>query len=501
MGRPTIPRICFGWLTAFALAACSAPGGPPGSEPQTASARSASEQRIGAQNHPKIVAEFGGEVQNRALRAYVDGIGRRLVAQTEQPNARWTFTVLDSPVVNAFALPGGYVYVTRGLIALANDEAELAGVIGHEIGHVVAAHSAQRQTQAGLAQIGALGVSLLGAAAGLSGQALNTVSQLGSTLGQGYVASYSRTQEFEADQLGVRYLARAGYDPRAEADFLANLQAEARLQAQIAGGGYNPNRVDFFSTHPATPERVREATAAAERQVDAAGALRNRARFLDAISGMVYGHSPDQGVVDGRRFSHAALRFNFTAPTGFRIRNTAAKVIATGPQGSGIIFDGDRSGGGAMDDYIARAWAPEIARQTRAGQLQNLRRSRIGGLDAASAVLPVQTGDGVKILRMTAIRDGGSVWRFLGVQPTGADRLGARMDQAAASFRKLTAAQARRISAQRIEIHTVAAGETPASLARLTPFRNRAVERFRVLNGLGPRAGLRPGQKVKLVRR
>ncbi|WP_340109217.1 M48 family metalloprotease [Pikeienuella sp. HZG-20] len=500
MRRPPLARSLAALLAALAVAACAAPGGPPSDAPQTVAARSAGDQRTGDQNHPKILAQFGGEVADRQLRAYVNRIGQRIAAETEQPNARWTFTVLDSAVVNAFALPGGYVYVTRGLVALANDEAELAGVIGHEIGHVTAAHSSQRQQQAGLAQLGVLGATLLGAAAGLTGDALGAVSQLGSQLGQGYVASYSRTQEFEADRLGVRYLARAGYDPKAEADFLANLQAETELQARIAGGAYNPNRVDFFATHPATAERVRVAAGAASVEAAGAEGSRNRDAFLAAIDGMVYGDSPAQGFVDGRRFSHPELRFTFTAPEGFRIQNSAAKVTIVGPQGAGIIFDGDSYAGGSMDAYIARIWAPAIARQGRVGALQNLQRTRIGGLEAASALLPVQTNQGVKVLRMTAIRDGDAVWRFLGVQPQGAARLGQEMDGAAASFAKLSAAEAARLKPKVITIHTVRAGETVEALAARTPFREQAAARFRVLNGLGPREEPRPGRKVKLVR-
>lgn len=487
-------------LAALTLIACAAPGGPAFGAPQTVAQRSASDQRAGDENHPKILAQFGGEVSDPALRAYVDGIGRRLAAQTEQPDARWTFTVLDSPVVNAFALPGGYVYVTRGLIALANDEAELAGVIGHEIGHVTAEHSSDRETRAGLAQLGVFGATLLGAVAGLSGDTVSAINQIGSQLGQGYIASYSRGQEFEADKLGVRYIAQAGYDPRAEADFLANLQAETKLQARIAGGRYNPNRVDFFATHPATAERVRQAENAAGRLRNA-DAPRGRADFLAAIDGMIYGDSPAQGFVEGNRFSHPELRFAFEAPDGFQIRNAAANVTMVGPQGAAIVFDGARYERGSMEAYISRTWAAGIAKQTGTGPLENLRSFRIAGMEAATGHLPAQTDRGVKLLRMTAIRDGDRIWRFLGVQPQGEGRLGQRMDRAAASFAKLTAAQARALKPMTLSIHTVRAGETVNSLAAGTPFADYRRQRFRVLNGLGPKDEVHAGDKVKLVRR
>lgn len=481
-----------------ALTACAPPGGPSAGAPQTVAQRSASDQRTGDQAHPQILAQFGGEVKDAALKSYVRGIGMKLAAQSEQPNAKWTFTVLDSPVVNAFALPGGYIYVTRGLIALANDEAELAGVIGHEIGHVTAEHSSQRQERAGIAQLGVLGATILGAVAGLSGQALQSVSQLGNTLGQGYVASYSRSQEFEADNLGIRYIAQTGYDPQAGSDFLANLQAETTLQSRIAGGSYNPNRVDFFASHPATAQRVGEAAQIA-RQYGVQNAPRNEQRFLAAIDGMTYGDSEEQGFVRGQSFVHPKLRFRFTVPNNFKIQNSAAAVSAAGPDGSGIIFDGDKDPGGALDAYIARVWAPSIAKNARTGQLSGLRRMTIDGLPAAFGALPVQTSNGVSVLRMTVIRKGNSLYRFMGVQPQGQNRLGQIMDSAPASFRSLSNAEARQEKAYRVQVYTVRRGDTVAKLAAKMPFDSFQQDRFRVLNGLGPREEPKAGDKVKLV--
>lgn len=481
-------------LLAALLASAPAPDGG------AAQARSAAEQRIGDETHPKILAEFGGEVSDRALRDYVEGIGRRLVAVTEEPDAKWTFTVLDSPVVNAFALPGGYVYVSRGLIALANDEAELAGVIGHEIGHVTASHGADRQETAGMAQLGLAIGTIVGAVVGIPGETLQVLGQLGAAGAQGLIASYSRDQELEADRLGVRYIARAGWDPRAQADFLASMKNETALQAAVAGQSYNPNRVDFFSTHPATAERVREAIRAAGQEAEAgARAPRNRNRFMAAIDGMIYGDSPAQGFVRGRRFVHPELRFAFEAPEGFRIQNAAANVTMAGPEGAGIVFDGDEGRGEPPDAYLARVWAPALAKQARVGRLSEVRRGRIGGLEAATATLPAETRQGVRLLRLAVIRDGDRLWRFMGVQPEGADRLGAAMDRAAASFAKLPAAEARSFKPKRIAVHEARAGDDVASLARRMAFDDRKEERFRVLNGLPPNGRVREGQRVKLV--
>ncbi|MGB0410711.1 MAG: M48 family metalloprotease [Pikeienuella sp.] len=499
--RASFTRLPLAMLAAFSLVAC-APAGGPDRAPTTVGQRSVSDQRLGDQEHPKILAQFGGEVSNRELRNYVRTLGKKLAANSEQPEGPWTFTVLDSPVVNAFALPGGYVYVTRGLVALANDEAELAGVIGHEIGHVTGAHTAQRQERAGIAQLGVLGATILGAVAGLDGQSLKAINQAGSAIGQGYVANFSRGQEFQADSLGIRYLARAGYDPLAQADFLASLQAQAELQSQIAGRQFDPNRVDFFSTHPATPQRVREAIATAKSQgvAIAEDAPRNQGRFLRVIDGMTYGDSAEQGFVRDGKFIHPKLRFAFTAPEGFRITNAAQNVVAAGEGGAGLIFDGARDPGGDLRRYIQNDWAAGIAKQTRVGRLTDLRNLRIDGLQAAQAQMPVATNQGTKLAHFTVIRRDGQLYRFLGLEPQNARGVGAALNRSARSFDSLTPGQARRYRPYSIDVYTVRRGDTVARLARKMPFDDFNEERFRVLNSLAAGEELRRGQKVKIIR-
>lgn len=488
-------------FTALSLVAC-APAGAPEGQPTTVSQRSASDQRLGDQEHPKILAQFGGEVSDAGLRRYVQDIGLQLAAQSEQPRGPWTFTVLDSPVVNAFALPGGYIYVTRGLVALANDEAELAGVIGHEIGHVTGAHTAQRQQRAGVAQLGVLGATLLGAVVGLEGQSLQALNQAGSAIGQGYVANFSRTQEFQADSLGIRYLARTGYDPLAQADFLSSLQAQSQLQSRIAGQSFDPNRVDFFSTHPATPQRVREAvTRARSEGVDVdTSAPRRQDRFFAQIDGMTYGDSAQQGFVRDGRFIHPELRFAFTTPESFRITNAAQAVMAAGPGGAGLIFDGARDPGGSLERYIQRDWAAGIAQQTRTGALSNLRSGRIDGMAAAQAEMPVATQQGTKLARFTVIRRDRTLYRFLGLEPQNARGVGAALDRSARSFEALSASEARRYRPYEIDIYTVRRGDSVARLARQMPFDDFNEDRFRVLNSLEPGQEVSAGQKVKIIR-
>ena len=494
-------------LTALALTACAppsarAPQAPVATAalPDTTPRRSPQQQKLGDENHEKIMAKYGGAYDSPRLTAYIDALGHDLVAVSEQPNEKWTFTVLDTPKVNAFALPGGYVYVTRGLVALANSEAELAGVIGHEIGHVTAGHSAMRQDRALIATGALLGAQLLGAVLGLDPNVLRAGSQIGQAVAGGFLADYSRSDELAADNLGIRYLARAGYDSFAQADFLESMGASAALDAKMAGRTYNPNATDFFASHPATGPRTRQAIEVARTSGETIpiGAPRRRAAFLQAIQGMTYGDSARQGFVRGRVFSHPELRFTYTSPQGFTILNASDAVTAKGPQNARFILDGDRNPQGDLRGYIARQWIPAIAKTYRVGQASQARARRINGLEAASARVPVQINNQVFDALLVAIRSDGRLYRLTGLAPQGSGLMGA-MQQAAGTFRRLSAAEAARLKEQRIQIVTVRRGDTAEALSRRMQG-DFALDRFRVLNAMQPGQTLRPGDQVKIVR-
>ncbi|MEM9014849.1 MAG: M48 family metalloprotease, partial [Pseudomonadota bacterium] len=257
-------RILFG-VAALTLAACSSTGGPLGLSP-------AQEKAIGEQQHPQILVAFGGEIDDPQLKAYVQRVFDRLVAASDQPNADLKLTVLDSPIVNAMALPG-HVYVTRGLLALSNSEAELAGVLGHEIGHVFMRHTAKRVSRSNMSQIGAVAVAILTGS--------QESAQLAGQAAQLYLLRYNRNQEYESDQVGVRLLARANYDPVASASFLNTLGNWTNLEYQIAGVQQPP---EYLKTHPNSANRVREAAQEANvlRQSGGIGDERNRDVFLNA---------------------------------------------------------------------------------------------------------------------------------------------------------------------------------------------------------------------------
>lgn len=218
----------------------------------------------------EVARQFGGAYDDPALQTYVASVGQLIVSTTPMANQKFTFTVLNSPIVNAFSMPGGYVFITRGLLALADNEAELAGVLGHEIGHVTAHHADQRQRRSTWAQLGAVGAGLLGAVLGKP-QVGDIASEIVGVGGMAWVQKYSREQEYEADQLGIRYIGAAGYDPQAMASFLRNLEAETELENQLAGRPLGDQGFNMMADHPNTPDRVQRALAEAraERPHDA----------------------------------------------------------------------------------------------------------------------------------------------------------------------------------------------------------------------------------------
>lgn len=485
-------------LAALAMLGC-APVGPTGAGTTGGAVRTSGEQRAGADARSQVLAQFGGEYGDARVQSYVREIGQRLASASDQPNAPWNFTVLDNSEINAFATPGGYVYVTRGLVALAEDEAELASVVGHEIAHITAGHNQSRQqrsTTAGLGLLlGQLGLSVLGVDPNLAG----AVSQVGQAAAGGYVASYSRQDELEADTLGIRYMARAGYDPTAAADFLQSLAAFSSLRARIKGQEYDPNRVSFLASHPAPAQRVQEAARIA--QTVGGGGERGEARHLSVIDGIVWGDSAEQGFVRGRTFAHPVLGFTYNAPAGFTITNSAAAVVAEGPGGARFILDGGQDSGGSLTAYIQQQWAPSIARSNRTGPIQRLENWRVNGLDAARAVLPVQVGNRAFDALLVAVRLDGRIYRLTGLAPQRSGLLD-DMVQAAASFRRLSASEAASFGARRIAVVPVAAGQSVQSLGSQMRVEALPVDHFIVLNGLGRRGGatLTPGERVKLVR-
>ena len=490
--------IALSLMPALALApACTRVVNPATGQSELTAMSPAQERQLGRQQHPQVIVQFGGAYEDPALQAYVAGIGERLAAVSELPDLDFTFTLLNSDVVNAFALPGGYVYVTRGLLALADDEAELAGVLAHEIGHVTARHSAQRYSRGVLAQGGVVVGSILAGVLG-GGAAADLAQQAGGAGAQAYLAGYSRDQEFQADELGVRYLARAGYDPAAMSSFLDKLGRNDALARRLAGREDAPDPASsWFATHPRTPDRVLRAVEQASAATAGEGRI-ERERYLAAIDGMIYGEDPSQGFVRDGAFVHPELRFAFEAPPGFRLTNTPTAVIGQGPDGL-MRFDGARvPQGQSMRDYVANDWARELG----SSGLRDVDAFEVGSLAAASATAVGRLDDGRAVsVALAAIRaDGDRVYRFIFVSPGRLSSAQARAyEGTVGSFRRLSAQEAAAIRARRIEIVTVAPGQGVDDLARRMAVDALAREQFEVLNGLDPGQPLVPGQEVKLI--
>ncbi|MFZ3248549.1 MAG: M48 family metalloprotease, partial [Pseudolabrys sp.] len=267
--------------------------------------------------HARILASYGGEYENARLHAMVEKTVDRLVAASERPDLKYQVIILNSPAINAFALPNGRLYITRGLIALANDKAELASVLSHEMGHVIARHAAIREEQARQVAIISHVVNDV-----LSDPQVGALALAKSKL---TLAAFSRAQEFEADGIGVGISARAGYDPYGASRFLSDMQRNADLKA--TAGGADPRMLDFLSSHPATPDRVKNALSNARQFSGPGGGERDRAEYLGNLDGLVYGEDPSEGFARGRNFLHPKLGFTFVAPAGFLLDNTAQAVL------------------------------------------------------------------------------------------------------------------------------------------------------------------------------
>jgi predicted Zn-dependent protease len=455
---------------------------------------SAADKATGAKAHPELLAEFGG-LYAGSQADYVRRVGQKISVQSGLSNAQSDFTVslLNSPVNNAFAIPGGYVYVTRQLLGLMNDEAELASVLGHETGHVAARHSQKRQsaaTQNGL--LGVLGQIGVGVLLGSNSQIGQLLSKGIATGTQALTLKFSRGQEYEADDLGVSYLAKAGYDPMASSTMLASLAAQSALDARSRGqeGRSTPT---WASTHPDPASRV---TRAAQRAgtTGVTKGVRNRDAFLDALNGAMYDDDPKQGVVDGQVFRHPDLRLMFTVPNGFAMSNGAQAVTISGSGGqaqfTGAAYNGD------LRAYVGAAFQALAGQGTiNAGEVQ---RTQVNGIDAAYATAQANTQSGqVDVTVFAYAFDASHAYHFVIIAPTGAG-VGpfASLTQ---SVRRMTSAEAAAVKPRKIQVLTVKSGDTIDSLSSRMAYSSLKAERFLTLNALPAGTALRPGQRVKIV--
>jgi len=480
-------------LSLLALAAACSTNPATGEQSFTAFMSEADEARVGAEEHPKLVKESGGEYKFPQVQTYVDWVGEKLAKVSDLPDLKFKFTVLDDARINAYALPGGYVHITRGLVALAENEAEMAGVLAHEIGHVTARHTAQRYSAAMATNLGLLGASILGSVFGVPGD----INRLAGQVGQIYLQSYSREQELEADMLAVRYMTRAGYDPQALESFFRKMAQHTSISQRVRGLPDTDPADNIMSTHPRTADRIAQAIRLSN-VAKADNARLGRDDYLDRINGMLWGDSPEQGVVNGRTFEHADLKFRFEVPPGFTIINTPTQVSAHGPGKAIILFNMLRKQEaqrlGDVRTYVT-SWA--------GGRLTNVERLTINGLNAATGAARLDTSEGSRDVRLVAIQASGEhVYRLLFLTPPHATQsLGEDLRRTTYSFRRLSDAEARAIQPLKLRVVTAAAGDTPEDLASRMPLEKFGLDWFLALNGLSPGERLKAGERIKIVAR
>ncbi len=449
----------------------------PSSPPRTTALDAAS-----AREHQRLVAAFGGEYRAPQAQALLNDIIARLGQATERPSERYQVTILNSPVVNAFALPNGNIYITRGILVLANDTSEIASVLAHEMAHVITRHAVDRQELERTATlVDRVRTDVLQDASGA--RAVNAQGRVA-------IASFSRQQELEADALSVRIIARAGFDPYGATRFLDSLGRTTAIRAALLGVNPNAQSMDITATHPAAPERIQLATLAA-RQVGAPGmGEAERNRYLLAVQGVTVADDSAQGFVRGLTFSHPRLGITFTAPEGFVIENSKEAVVGFSPEGGKAMrFDHVRIDAAAnLETYVGSGLIEGAA-------ATNIEALTIGGQPAATSV---SKSDGWSY-RIFAIRSGGQTFRLTYAAREMTAALDQQFRQSAETFRRLTTQESARLKPLRIALVTAGGADTAETLSARMASDEPKLERFRVLNGLQISDRIFAGQRYKIV--
>lgn len=429
--------------------------------------------------HDQLVASFGGVYEAPQAQRLVEEMTAQLVAATDRPEERYRVTILDTPAVNAFALPSGRLYVTRGLLALANDKSELAAVMAHEIAHVTLRHAAGRaELEARSALVSRVVSDVL--------RDQRASADIRETSRYDF-ARFSRAQELEADAVSVRTLAGAGFDPYGAARFLTALDRYVALQSGLSDSG-DPTSARL-ATHPSTPERIAEARAAA-RRIGAPGlGAGDRAAYLAAIEGVAYGDDPRDGLVRGSRYVNARLAIGFSAPDGFTLDNSTRAVLGSSPDGERrLMFDAVAiEAGQSLSDVLQATW-------TDAVETGDVEETVVNGLPAAVAT---SQGDAWRF-RVAAVRAGEDVYRLIFAFRPNDPGAESAFQRTLSSIRRIPEAEIAGLSRLRVRVVTAGPGDTLESLAARMQT-DKPVETFRTLNGLFEHTRIVPGERYKIV--
>ena len=432
--------------------------------------------------HKRMVALFGGDYKSLAIERYLNVVLAKFVDTGELQGKTYKVTILNSPIVNAFALPTGDLFVTRGLLALANDGSEVAAVMAHEIAHVTAKHAFARAEQEKRAEVISKVAHLVqNKQRGAEIEASAKVS----------IAGFSRLQELEADRVGITTIAKAGYDPYGASRFLAALDRSAALRASLIGQNASATKPDILATHPSTPERVASAVKVA-RGISAPDiGNRDRAAYLTAIDGMMFGDDPSEGTIRGRKFTQPRLDFTFTAPDGFVLENSTQAVLGIKDGGAEALRLDTVSlpSTTALDAYARSGWIDGLLESS-------LETIMVNGMPAITATARA----GEWNFRLAVIRFGPTeVYRLIfathGLDPAHEKSFRASID----SFRKIPAEEAVLVKPLRINLVTAKAGDSAAIISTRMVVADKPLETFELLNGLEDAEALKPGERYKLV--
>lgn len=443
-------------------------------------AQSPSEAGPQSPEHTKLVGMFGGEYRAPAAEAHLNDVLARLAKADESPGKAYRVTILNTPAVNAFALPSGNLYVTRGLLALANDTSEVAAVMAHEIAHVTARHASQREEAAKTADLRRRVAGVVQSRE--RGEEVQAIERLS-------LASFSRRQELEADQIGVKMIARAGYDPYGAARFLEALGKSTAMRAALLGQK-SSDETDIMASHPSTPERVNRAIAAA-REIGGPGVGNaDRAAYLAAINGIDFGDDPAEGIVRGRRFIHGRLGFSFLAPDGFTLENTAQAVLGVANKGNEALrLDSVRvPAETGLETYMSTGWIEGLDRDS-------IREITVNGLTAAVAT--ASSADWK--FRIASIRLGGEVYRLIFASRSLSAETDRRFMASIDSFRRIPSQEASSLRPLKLVIITARPGDTTQSVGARMAIPDQGQDVFMLINGLRRPGPLEPGARYKFV--
>jgi predicted Zn-dependent protease len=432
---------------------------------------------IGRREHPRIIAAYGGVYSDRDAEIMVARIVGRLLAAANQPNAQYQVTILDTSEVNAFALPGGYIYVTRGILALASDTSELAAVLAHEIAHVTLRHARARTDKTRTTQIVDRVIT------GIFGGDTSTDATANRT--RESLASFGQAQELEADREGIKFAGKAGFDPQAAARFLGVMSRFAAFSAGDKAGDDG-----FLSSHPSTPARIQKAVDTA-RQLFGSSSVGeiDRDGYMAAISGLAFGDSPAQGSIVGNRFIHPGSKFTFAVPQGYALQTAQSAVVGVAGDGEAVRFDSaDVQPSMALTDYLKSGWIAGLKSDT-------VKAHNYNGIDMASGL--AQTDQW--FFRVAVMRLDGAVYRFIFAAKADSQRFAAGAQSTIESFRRTESADLNQIRKLSMRVITAKAGDSVDGLARQMANIQGGKDLFFILNNLYPGDPIKVGAKYKVV--